>query len=407
MMRSFALVLAWCSLVASNAMAQSPLPDAGGGPGTLDVMTWNIWHGGREDGDDVGPARVAEVIADSGADIVAMQETYGSGERIAEALGFTSIRAAPTCRSTVAIRSSRTSRSTSRSSASVPSSSCPIGRAWPSTRSGCRTRREIWAAGTRDPSRPETMLAACRASADDLAVMWRAIDDAALGAEVRRRPHRSSPATSTRCRTSTTGRLAATSIDAVVGWPTSRILTRHGFVDTYREANPVIDRAARQHLDTPLPRPGAGPDRLHLRSCARMARPVVTCRPRPSGAIPVGSCGRRDDARGRRGRRTDGRPHSGRQLQHQARRRDGRPCRSRSDGRRPRRARGGRHRAAGSRSRCTAQRGREPGERAREVIVAASRLRRVHGVPGRTLWHGDPVALPDRGRSVAASSGRP
>ena len=48
------------------------------------VMTWNIWHGGREDGEEVGPLRVAEVIRDSQADVVAMQETYGSGERIAE-----------------------------------------------------------------------------------------------------------------------------------------------------------------------------------------------------------------------------------------------------------------------------------------------------------------------------------
>lgn len=52
------------------------------------AMTWNIWHGGREDGDTVGPKRVADVIRESGADIVAMQETYGSGELISKALKF-------------------------------------------------------------------------------------------------------------------------------------------------------------------------------------------------------------------------------------------------------------------------------------------------------------------------------
>src|SRR5690606_3774249 len=52
------------------------------------VMTFNIWHGGRETGEDVGPQRVVAVIRDSGADIVAMQETYGSGERIARELGY-------------------------------------------------------------------------------------------------------------------------------------------------------------------------------------------------------------------------------------------------------------------------------------------------------------------------------
>ena len=55
---------------------------------TLTVMAWNIWRGGREDGEKVGPQRVIDVIRDSGADIVAMQETYGSGEIISKELGF-------------------------------------------------------------------------------------------------------------------------------------------------------------------------------------------------------------------------------------------------------------------------------------------------------------------------------
>ena len=57
-------------------------------PQRISVMTWNIWHGGREDGETAGPQRVVDVIRDSGADIVAMQETYGSGEWISEQLGF-------------------------------------------------------------------------------------------------------------------------------------------------------------------------------------------------------------------------------------------------------------------------------------------------------------------------------
>ena len=55
---------------------------------TLRVLAWNIWNGGREDGIDEGVERVVECIRDSGADIVAMQETYGSGPRIADALGY-------------------------------------------------------------------------------------------------------------------------------------------------------------------------------------------------------------------------------------------------------------------------------------------------------------------------------
>lgn len=52
------------------------------------AMAWNIWHGGREDGEEIGPRRVAECIRAARADLVCMQETYGSGALIADALGF-------------------------------------------------------------------------------------------------------------------------------------------------------------------------------------------------------------------------------------------------------------------------------------------------------------------------------
>ena len=65
------------------AWGQDPTPES-----DFSVMTWNIWHGGREDGEKVGPQRVIRVIKNSRADIIAMQETYGSGELISEALGF-------------------------------------------------------------------------------------------------------------------------------------------------------------------------------------------------------------------------------------------------------------------------------------------------------------------------------
>jgi len=52
------------------------------------VMNYNIWHGGNETGKFVGPMRIVDVIKSSGADIISMQETYGSGARIADALGY-------------------------------------------------------------------------------------------------------------------------------------------------------------------------------------------------------------------------------------------------------------------------------------------------------------------------------
>ena len=66
--------------------AASPAADWDGSP--LKVLAWNIWHGGRRKGADEGVGRVVDVIRESGADIVLMQETYGSGPRIADRLGF-------------------------------------------------------------------------------------------------------------------------------------------------------------------------------------------------------------------------------------------------------------------------------------------------------------------------------
>ena len=54
----------------------------------LRVLAWNIWHGGRRKGRDEGVKRVVDVIRSCKADIVLMQETYGSGPRISGRLGF-------------------------------------------------------------------------------------------------------------------------------------------------------------------------------------------------------------------------------------------------------------------------------------------------------------------------------
>lgn len=55
---------------------------------SLKVMNFNIWHGGNETGRETGPQRIVDIIRSSGADIISMQETYGSGEEIADALGY-------------------------------------------------------------------------------------------------------------------------------------------------------------------------------------------------------------------------------------------------------------------------------------------------------------------------------
>lgn len=53
----------------------------------LKVLQWNIWHGGNHLGKD-GRERIIDLIKASNADIVTMQEGYGSQEMIAKGIGF-------------------------------------------------------------------------------------------------------------------------------------------------------------------------------------------------------------------------------------------------------------------------------------------------------------------------------
>lgn len=142
------------------------------GSGDLTVLAWNIWHGGREDGEQSGPEVVIEVIRESGADLVAMQETYGSGERIARALGF---HFQP--RGTnVSIHS----RYPILENLSVHEEFQCVGALveLPDTSRVAfysiwlPYSAEIWKAGTRDTDAPLTMLAACEASAASLEQIW-------------------------------------------------------------------------------------------------------------------------------------------------------------------------------------------------------------------------------------------
>lgn len=54
----------------------------------LRTLVWNIWHGGRRYGKNVGVKRVIETIKDAQPDVIGLIETYGSGEIIADSLGY-------------------------------------------------------------------------------------------------------------------------------------------------------------------------------------------------------------------------------------------------------------------------------------------------------------------------------
>ncbi|MDI9539698.1 MAG: endonuclease/exonuclease/phosphatase family protein [Bacteroidota bacterium] len=57
-------------------------------PDTISVMSWNTWGGGVRSGKFVGVHRIAEIIRESGADIISMQDGFGTEVTVAEILGF-------------------------------------------------------------------------------------------------------------------------------------------------------------------------------------------------------------------------------------------------------------------------------------------------------------------------------
>lgn len=56
-------------------------------PKVLKVLQWNIWHGGIHLGKE-GRERVIELIKETNADIILMQEAYGAQQMIADSLGY-------------------------------------------------------------------------------------------------------------------------------------------------------------------------------------------------------------------------------------------------------------------------------------------------------------------------------
>jgi hypothetical protein len=88
MRRLLSLAVVAVAVLALSARSAEPAPP-------LRALAWNIGNGGDEAKNEPSPARklekqrrVAEVIRASGADLVAMVETYASGEAIARELGF-------------------------------------------------------------------------------------------------------------------------------------------------------------------------------------------------------------------------------------------------------------------------------------------------------------------------------
>lgn len=228
---------------ASAQPAQASAPATASRPSDeLSVLTWNIWHGGREDGDVAGPERVGAILSGCGADLIALQETYGSGEILAELTGFHFHERGTNV--------SILSRFPVVEDISVHEPFQCVG-ALVERPSGERVAfysiwlpysAEIWEVGTRDVNDRDAMIAACEASAESLTKMHAAIEERVkridgdvpivIAGDFNSMSHLDY------------GEVGLDQYGVSIPWATGRLLSEARFLDAYREANPAIDRRA-------------------------------------------------------------------------------------------------------------------------------------------------------------------
>ena len=209
---------------------------------TFRTMTWNIWHGGREDGEKIGPQRVVEVIRQSKADIVAMQETYGSGEWISEQLGYHFHPRG----TNVSIHS----RYPVLEDISVFEKFKCVGALLelPGDRKlafysiWLPYNKEIWVEGTRDVNDLEALKYACDASRQDLEKMWALIQQRLSHPQYAGIPIVIAGDFNSMSHLDYIKPFRDQFDGVVLDWPTSHILSDAGFRDAWRENHPEVNR---------------------------------------------------------------------------------------------------------------------------------------------------------------------
>jgi len=219
-------------------MALSPAEPA---PENLRLMTWNIWHGGRENDRFRGPRQVIDVIRRSRADVVMMQETYGSGELIARGLDFhfqprgtnVSLHSRYPIEEDLSVFEpfkcvGALVRLPSGRRVAVYSIWLPYGE-------------DIWIPATRAASSLEQLLAACDPSAQDIAKMLDLIHQRLAGPQYEGVPIIIGGDFNSMSHLDYT-EVAREHYKLPVPWPTSRHMTTQGYRDAFRELHPNIDR---------------------------------------------------------------------------------------------------------------------------------------------------------------------
>ena len=229
---------------APEALAITPTADIP--TQTFRVMNWNIWHGGRKDGEDIGPQRVIDIIKEANPDILAMQETYQSGEIISEGLGYHLLARGEAPYDNISIHSKYPILEDisvfeyfkcAGALIELPDQTqIAFYSIWLPYTNG-----DIWEPEVRENTTVEYLLEACQPSADDLASIYAAIEERLADEAYADVPIVIAGDFNSMSHLDYT----EDHIDQfhyVVNWATSHVLTDQGFTDAYRQANPTVQR---------------------------------------------------------------------------------------------------------------------------------------------------------------------
>lgn len=209
----------------------------------LRVNAWNIWRGGRENGVESGPKQVIDLMKQSRSDVILVQETYGSGELIAKGLGYQALYRGTNV--------SLYSRYPIEEDISVNEPFNCVGGIIKMP-SGQRVAvysiwlpyaADIWVPGVRAKTDLSQMLAACQPSERVLMQMLQQIDQRLSDQKYAKIPIIIGGDFNSMSHLDYT-EVAREFYDRPVSWATSKAMTSAGYRDSFREANPVVDRAA-------------------------------------------------------------------------------------------------------------------------------------------------------------------
>lgn len=209
---------------------------------TLRVMCWNIWRAGVKKEESGKPHQVVKLIKQESPDIVAMQETYGSGPWLQEQLGYQLRLRGP--------HFSIHSKHPILKDLSVGQEWNCIGALIDVPEFGqiaffsiwLPFKGDIWVPGSRENVTIQQMLDVCEPSRKVLSELLPAIEQKLKQENLESIPVIMAGDFNSMSHFDYVLENADQFDGKIIAWPTSQLMIKAGYTDTYRHVHPNVDR---------------------------------------------------------------------------------------------------------------------------------------------------------------------